>query len=48
MGCDSEQKEKKADIIEKDQELDEIQESAELNQDEINRLESELNKLVDF
>ena len=37
MGCDSEQKEKKADIIEKDQELDEI-----------NRLESELNKLVDF
>ena len=48
MGGDSEQKEKKADIIEKDQELDEIQESAELNQDEINRLESELNKLVDF
>jgi len=48
MGGDSEQKEKKADIIEKVQELDEIQESAELNQDEINRLESELNKLVDF
>tara|TARA_R110001592_G_scaffold192795_1_gene439713 strand:+ start:8435 stop:10000 length:1566 start_codon:yes stop_codon:yes gene_type:complete len=40
-------KEKKAEIMDKDQELDAIKEAAALIQGEINRFESDLNKLVD-
>lgn len=40
-------KEKKADIMDKDQELDAIKEAAALIQGEINRFESDFNKLVD-
>ncbi len=40
-------KEKKAEIMDKDQELDAIKEAAAMIQGEINKAESELNKLVD-
>ena len=40
-------KEKKGEIMDKDQELDAIKEAAALIQEEINKAESELNKLVD-